>query len=1064
MNRFKHRSTNFIHYKKKASWKIVKYLAWLNIKKISLYILWWFSVFILFLLIVVYIKYIVPLPDVKDLEKLNLAKSSIIYDRDWNELYKIYKENRTYVNYENISSNMINALVSWEDKTFFENAWVDFKRMTGAFVYYFLWKTDKVEWTSTISQQLIRNTLIWNERKIERKIKEMYLSFKLSTSLSKEKILELYLNKIDFWSNSYGIEQASLTFFGKQAKDLWVLESSILASLPKWPTYYSPYWHPDRLLWYLYTYSSDDDKNQTKIINEKDKIANANEVAIFLKYIEWLKSKEVSDTTNVICWINKDFHKKWITIDKDWCSLIDYSRLLEFLNSIKIDNSWKIIEYQTWRKDFILQRMLEDWHINFIDYKSAITWSIGFKFQKNIEKIKAAHFIMYLREYLDKKYWKEFVDAWWLKIYTTIDSKLQAKAEELIAKYGEINEKKYNAKNDALISIDNTTWEILAMVWWRNYFDEENWGNVNMITSRLQPGSSFKPIVYAQAIDYSEIWSKTPVFDLETNFPWWYSPSNFDGKFNWLMNISTALWHSRNIPAIKMVYMWWWEEKVVDFSKKLWFENISDDWRYWASIWLWTVEVTPFEIAKAYTVFANLWKKKEIIPILKILDSKWVVIEEVKKAKEEEVISPETAFIINSILSDTSSRPDWWNNFISLPDRKVAAKTGTSTKQYEKNGKKVKLPRNLWTIWYTPQITTVVRVWNTDWKEVNMSWDWLNAAWSIWRDYMKYAHTWKQALDWKRPSWVKEIVISKLTWFIPEEWFRQDLLVSSLFKNLPSNVWWWLKVVKVDALCNWKVTELTPIAWIKDIYVLDIHSLLPTNPAWEWPVANWVKNWWYKDTLWELVDSSDIVKDVPCDRDENPIIWDIQIASKIVAWWELLNWINYIELAYRSENPIIKIDVLIDEKKIDEIILSGKKEWTFRWNIKIPEIYNWVYNITLRAIDKNYYSKDETKEINIVDKDKTPPTINIKNPVNKKIKLYKWQEFNLRAVVDDNSSIKSINIYLNWNPLKIWIENRDFVFPINTSDIDIWTHIIKVEAVDNAFNTSSEEVNLDVIE
>ncbi len=1065
MNRFKHNSSDFIRYRKTKSF-FNFFDNKKRLKKIWLYIIIGFSWFILLATIIIYVKYILPLPDVKNLEKLNLAKSSIIYDRDWNELYKIYKENRTYVNYENISKNIINALVAWEDKTFLKNSWVDFKRMLWAFIYYALWKTDKVEWTSTITQQLIRNTLIWNERKIERKIKEIYLSYKLSSSLSKEKILELYLNKIEFWSNSYGIEQASKTFFGKSAKDLEVLEGSILASLPKWPSYYSPYTHADRLLGYVYIYDKKEPANQMKILNEKDKLTYANDINPFLKYIDNLKSKKISNSTNLICWINKNYHKKnSFIIDKDWCSLFDYSKLLEFLNSIQIENWWKIIEYQTWRKDFILQRMLEDNYINFDDYKNSVILSIWFKFEKNKERIKAAHFVLYIKEYLEKKYGKEFMDLGWLKIYTTIDSNLQNKAEELIEKYGATNAKRFWANNDALISIDNTTGDIIAMVWWRDYFNVENWWNVNMITSRLQPWSSFKPIVYANAINQNSIWSKTPIFDLQTNFPWWYTPSNFDWKFNWLMNISTALNNSRNIPAIKMVYLWWWENKVVELAKKLWFYNIADDWRYGASIWLWTVEVTPLEMAKAYTVFANLWEKKEVSPIVKILDSKWVIIEEkIKTTKKEQVLDSATAYIMNSILSDTSSRPAWWNAFVSLSGRKVAAKTGTSTKQYEKNGKKIKLPRNLWTIWYTPQITTVVWVWNTDWKEVNMSWDWLNAAWPIWRDFMTYAHKDKKVLDWKMPAWVKTMTISKLTWNATEEWFREDLTNVSMFKNLPIWKWTWLWIIKVDALCNWKISELTPEAWIKEIYTIDIHSLLPENKAWDWPIQEWIKNWKYKETLWELVDSDDIIQNTICKREENPIIWNVQIVSKINTNSQLLTWINYIELAYRSDSPIIKIDILLDDIKIDEISLPWKKEWSYKWNFKIPDNYKWVYDITIRAVNNEYYSSDETKEIEIVDQDNIPPTIIIKNPIDKSIKLHNsWEEFNLRWEINDNGNLKSINIYIDEKTLKLWLTDRSFVFPISWENLEIWTHTITVEAIDNSENKSSEDINLEII-
>lgn len=105
---------------------------------------------------------------------------------------------------------------------------------------------------SSLSQQLIKNTLLTNERTVTRKIREIILAFELNIRFSKEKILELYLNKISFGSNSYGVEQASRRFFGKSSKDINILESSILASLPKSPTAYNPYSRRDRLMGYVY--------------------------------------------------------------------------------------------------------------------------------------------------------------------------------------------------------------------------------------------------------------------------------------------------------------------------------------------------------------------------------------------------------------------------------------------------------------------------------------------------------------------------------------------------------------------------------------------------------------------------------------------------------------------------------------------------------------------------------------------------------------------------------------------------------------------------------------------
>jgi len=165
--------------------------------KSFLLLVWLWTMIAIIGFCILYVKYIKPLPAVDQLETLAIPEASIIYDSEWNELYTFYwEEKRTYVPYEKISQNMINAIVAWEDQNFFENKWVDFYRMWWAVFQYITGQNSEIEWTSTISQQLIRNTLIWNERKIERKIKEMYLSYKMNTKLSKTKIMELYLNKI----------------------------------------------------------------------------------------------------------------------------------------------------------------------------------------------------------------------------------------------------------------------------------------------------------------------------------------------------------------------------------------------------------------------------------------------------------------------------------------------------------------------------------------------------------------------------------------------------------------------------------------------------------------------------------------------------------------------------------------------------------------------------------------------------------------------------------------------------------------------------------------------------
>jgi membrane peptidoglycan carboxypeptidase len=191
------------------------------------------------------------MPSISDIET-SFKESSIIYDREGNQLYTIYggDENRQYVPYDQISPNIVHALVAMEDQRFFTNIGFDIVGITRSAITCAM--GGRCSGGSSLSQQLIKNTLLMNESLYRRKIQEIILSLQLNIRFSKEKILELYLNKISFGSNSYGVEQASRRFFGKPSKDVTILESAIIASLPKTPTGYNPYSRRDRLMGHVY--------------------------------------------------------------------------------------------------------------------------------------------------------------------------------------------------------------------------------------------------------------------------------------------------------------------------------------------------------------------------------------------------------------------------------------------------------------------------------------------------------------------------------------------------------------------------------------------------------------------------------------------------------------------------------------------------------------------------------------------------------------------------------------------------------------------------------------------
>ncbi len=1049
-----------------------------SIFKILIYIILFFVIFCFVMALILYNKYIKDLPSISELENYNLAESSIIYDRNWKILNNVFKEKRTYVPYSKISKNMVNAIVAWEDKKFWTNPWVDIVWIFRAwFISITKWK--KVWWTSTLTQQLIRNTIIENRRSdetlwesIERKLKELYLSYSLTKNgIPKEKILELYLNKIEFWHNSFGIEEASKTFFGKKASELNILESSIIASIPKWPTYYSPYNHRDRVVWSAIIYdkvekNNENEKNKTAILTKKQMDDNPKMIGLLKETFKNLNWKTVKWNNIVtICWIKKENFGANFKIDNDWCAFLTYSELNVFLGSIKVEFWEKVIGYDIWRKDYILRRMLEDWYIDFKQFKNAIIDSITLNFKKNKENLKAPHFVFFIREYLEEKYWKDALYKWGLKIYTTLDYDAQQKAEEIIKKQVEKNTKNFNAKNAGLISIDNTNWDILAMVWSVDYSNEDIKWNVNVITSKLQPWSSFKPFVYAVWMYENEIWTKTPIYDLKTKFPWWYSPNNYDWKFMGKTNVSKALNHSRNIPAVKMYFLAWWTESIVKFMKKLGVESLDEKWDYWASLWLWSWEMTPLELAKAYSVFANMWEKIEINPILKIVDSKWNIIEEKKKElKKEKVISSWQTFLINHILSDTSTRPSPWNKYLSLKNRKVAAKTWTSTKPIKnKYWERVEFPANLWTVWYTPQITTIAWAWNSDWETLNYSWNGLEWAWPIWKEFMEYIHEDKKALKWVKPDDVKNINISEVTWYLPNpENNISKHLISSYFLNIPKKIDNSYQIVEYDALCNWIVTDETPKAAIRKATILEFHSLKPELPSWENPVLAWSKSKDAIERYWNTNWLLSSISDEKCVRESSST--NIVIKTNIDENLIYSPWNNYIEIAYESDAAIKKVEILINSLVEKSFDTEWKKRWAIVENLFIPAKYNnQKVTLEIRALDENYYSNSEVKSITIME-DKNAPIVELINPIDWTIKIYDDEFFNLKANIKDASPLKNVDIYIDNKIIKSYKDKRHINLAINKNKkLDLWKYIIKIETSDKNWNKTEKFVELKVL-
>lgn len=672
--------------------------------------------------------------DIPDPDKMNdrsVAQSTKIYDRTGEHLlYEIHgEEKRTVISLDGVSQHLINATIAIEDRQFYNHHGIDFKGIARA-----VWKDmiagEKVQGASTITQQLIKNSILTTEKTFTRKIKEVILAIETEQKFSKDEILEMYLNQIPYGSNAYGIEAAARTFFGKSAKDLDISEAALLAGLPKATTYYSPYGaHPEAL--------------------------------------------------------------------------------------------------ET-RYKHIINQMLQEGYINENEAEEAKEVEILKKIRPFKENIEAPHFVMFVKQQLVDEFGEEKVEKGGLKVYTTLFYEMQLIAEDAVKKGALENAEKYNAHNAALVAIDPKSGKILSMVGSKDYFNIEEDGNVNVAISDRQPGSSFKPFVYATAFKKGYT-PDTILFDTLTNFGKdgsgkEFIPQNYNLSYSGPVTIRQALARSLNIPAVKTLYLAGLESSVKT-AHDLGITTLNNPKEYGLSLVLGTGEVKLVDIVSAYGVFANDGYKNDYTGILRIEDFAGNVLKEFEE-NSKQVLDTEVARNITDILSDNAARTPTFGSKsdLYLGERPVAAKTGT-TNSY-KDG---------WTIGYTPGLVAGVWAGNNRGEEMKKAGG-ISAAAPIWNDFMSRV----LALD----------PIEKFT--PPKPIVTNKPILNGKYE---SEV-----VIKLDKACGDKLAnELTPEDQIEEKTYLTAHNILyyinkddpqgdyPKNPGddpqfsgWEESVLKWI--------------------------------------------------------------------------------------------------------------------------------------------------------------------------------------------------------------------------------
>jgi membrane peptidoglycan carboxypeptidase len=388
-------------------------------------------------------------------------------------------------------------------------------------------------------------------------------------------------------------------------------------------------------------------------------------------------------------------------------------------------------------KNVVLQKMYQQGYITEAQELDAQSAQVTFLPQKD-SSIQAPHFVFYVQQYLEQKYGEDNLQTSGWKVTTSLDANLQAQAESIVHAGALSNTTKFKASNAGLVALDPTNGQILAMVGSRNYFDNQIDGAYNVTLADRQPGSAFKPFVYAQA--FAEGYTPdTVLWDVPTQFSTscaaddfssvspCYSPQNYDSKFRGPMTLRDAIAQSINVPSVKLLYLAGVANSL-SLAKSMGISTLGDPNQYGLTLVLGGGEVNLLEMTSAYGTFATEGTHVPTTPIIKIEDASGNVIEDDSQPSGTQVLQPLVADEINDVLSDPVARaPLGENGLVSFPGYDVAVKTGT-TNNY----------RDAWTIGYTPNL--VVGMWAGNNDNTAMSHQVSGfIVGPMWHDVMSYA-------------------------------------------------------------------------------------------------------------------------------------------------------------------------------------------------------------------------------------------------------------------------------------------------------------------------------------
>ena len=658
-----------------------------------------FFVFLIFFIFSTLWYFSIGLPDYKKLSNYQPPISSRVYSENRKLIAEYAIEKRLFIPFESIPDKVVNAFLSAEDKNFFKHPGVDAKGILRAVLKNIknISQNKRLEGASTITQQVAKNFLLTNEVSMKRKIKEAILAFRIERAYTKERILELYLNQIYLGQGTYGVAAASLEYFNKSVKELNYQEAALLAALPKAPSKYNPYKYPDVAKFRRNLVLENLEENKFISNKELKKLKNT---MLNLKRRKIEIVNEANSYTEEVRRTVKNIYG----FEKLYSQGLSISTPLKISYQIQALESLRkgIEDYDRrrgWRGPITNKIKNQDWQkkISNLKLDPTLNWKVAEITSLDNNEIK----FQLISNNKEKKNGSLFLK----KIKWSISNKKSIKDIHEIGDIIFVKKKgnfwllkQYPKVNGGIIALDPFTGNVLALVGGFNFKTSE----FNRVTqAKRQPGSAFKPIVYAAALEQgfapNSIILDAPFVESQGVGLKNWKPENYGKKFYGPSTLRKGIEYSRNLMTVRIAKNLGLEE-ILNLSKKL---NIYDEIPELLSVSLGAAETTLMNLTSAYAPFVNGGVKIEPKLISRIQDRRGKTIfqeknrkcigcdkfinEEIElpkiESKSEKVISEETAYQMTSILQGAVDR----GTAKKLRSLKVplAGKTGTTNDNYD---------------------------------------------------------------------------------------------------------------------------------------------------------------------------------------------------------------------------------------------------------------------------------------------------------------------------------------------------------------------------------------------